>query len=1188
MNASLSNKSIADNDDDYSLLDEENSDKPPLLSKFQSRYIFLGFNKASTEKSTKQVPSWHGYIPIKPSDEKILSNILQDSCYSEEYLNSILQQIFLCLSPYDICISFVGMKNMPLNGPLAKLCNTPDPSAPAANKQKMSKGTGKGGGGGSGRGSANIVAEDLPTISYIIEAFEEHNETLFVLFCSLFFNALKKGHILALLCFFRCNLNHISGTALLKMFVHFVWTLWADDLNNHIQMRHTLKTIVSLLKAPPDYVEEVLLNSYSGCEIFYAAWNFPPNPDVRSIYNHIEIILTKYKIDVKQVGLFKLYMIRQIFNCVHVGDRIQYFDGKSRPLVSANHAAGTFKFFINICGFNLPLATLCKLGCYSYYSSKGIINPLSKTVEPSGPFLNNKLYRDFHGHFGNEDNHLFHPNSATYHVVRDIFFKTKHYMDFMHTNVVGFICLSPLINVSIASELYHFQSAIQPVINTINVLITDLPAAYNIEWPKEIYSDIIDACKSSSSAFGKVFSNFLALMITLHNFSYFRYDPMTFIHMMFGSKRYQYQGLRKHTYTLDNCIRIKCDKPNSSTSMDITNVNGDSYDDFDDDDVNVEIAAAPDTDVDIDAVIDNVANETDDFIINNIVGADSAGTSSSTNTRHHYHQQQDDTIASDVCGTFFNRINRLMLRKTRESCAENLNNLSLTRIVGNYQLANSFREEDHRKKLTSNIFIEYFKYGRFNLDDGFILDFETIPFQYIKLCVVIFSWLLRMGDTHKLTNTPIMEYIIQYRNKIYQEFEKIILNYFPIDFENITCDDHTKIFRQYCESIELDFDNVPLKDKNDIPPYRPIINGDLSEKIYKDECLLTNEELDAIYTGYSYLIIFSNFDYDQFVELCKMIASFEYPGNFLKRMYLFYGNSMGGKNVFVENMKHVFHAVEKIQLQAKYYSDSNVPDQNKNKEMLGTSFFVNLDEPADVVRASEIKTDVNIDKVSTRPILSRFYEEFPIMAKMLITSNVKIRSSSADEGFLKRLHLFNVRHTFCEQKDLIDRNASQNSGELFHVASKYLVCQIKCACYPNRGNSANLITGLVNISYIALSRLFYHKPTQPVSFALTDSTRRLLYDYMMANSFLFEFINSIIIVPSDETTSVAQLNDFLSTWCSDRKKSLTPTMKDTVKNHLVQFFNGKEYNCRIQLKNTDVYTAASSVSAGAAGTSASN
>lgn len=1112
--------------------DDMNEDLPPSLSlKFGSKYNFAHYEPTIEEQEEANISSYTGYIPFKPSDERIIAEILADEELTHDFINQILRKIYRVLSPYDICITYLGVNNGSILPELHALCNTVDPASAKP----------RGSGGGSNKKNAPKIRQDLPSINYIIDEFRKHDKIIYPYFHHLFFLALRKGYILSLMSFFRSNLD-VNSTIILKFFIYCLWATWdPDDLNNHLLMRNSLKTIVTLLKAPVDYVEDVLNNSYSGCELFFAAWNFPHKADVRSIYQHIVGILIENKIDYESVGLFRLYMIRQIYNCVYVGDRIQYFNGIYRPLVPSNFAAGIFNFFIDISAFNLPQASLSKLGCYSYYSSKGVINPLSRTVDPAGPFLNNKLYRDFHSHFG-IDNHLFHPNRATYIAMRDVFFKIKHYMDHMHNNSIGFIVLSPIINVSIGSELYHFLSTFKPLIGATNVLITDLPTAATLKWPTDLIKDIISRCLNLTCPFGIAFSNFLAFMITLNKNHYFRNDPMTFIHLMFGSKRYQFQGLRRHTYTLDNCIRIKCDKQTNNCNT-TDNAAYDDIDDIDDDDIfndydnNSSSTTTNDNDTNAD---DNIFTDKNEF------------------------PNEDEPEAS---GIFYNRLRNIMIKKTLESGNENKNILTSAQTLASYSFETVFEEDDHRKKLNNCVFTEYFKFGCFDFSRPIAnLQYSSIPKEFMILCILIFSWLLRMGDTHKYSNAPLMQEIAKQRNKIYIIFEQIILKYFPIHYENVTCDDHTNILRNFCEALTLDTDNLPIKDRNEVPPYRRIVHEDKSHTIYKDENQLTEQDWHTIYTGYSYLIIFSNFNYDRFVELAKIIAGLEYPGNYLKRMCLFHGKSMGGKNVFMENLRNVFHACEKIQLLVKNYVDASVPDQNQNKELLGTSFLVNLDEPPNFLRTSEIKTDVNIGHVSNRPILSRFHEEYPITAKFFITSNDIVNPQTADEGWFRRIQLLPIRHTFCESKEFVDRKSSQNSGELFNTCTKYLVCQVFTGCYPDRGNSSDLIRALTILSYSVFARLFYFKCTLPTSFTLTDSSKRQLFDYMMTNSMLFDFINSTVVVASEETTSVGDLHDFLNTWCAERKKSITPQLKEAVKNHLSPYFNGTEYACRIELK----------------------
>lgn len=1083
------------------------------------------------------------YIPIDEDDVSVLRTILKDITITTELMVNTFQKIFESLSFFDIIISAIGL-NLVIPSDLVDLCN--NSGNPETNNDEVSLDTSADDipstsaravvRGSKNRKRKNSLSNTVPTAieddssnnnkasstrgpkakkketqtllmtgSLLNEKFKSFIPEIYNYFKLLVTNALMRNHTVAVLSYAKQNTS-LPSKVLIKLFLHIIWGEWLDPKTTdfHNSLRKNFKVLIGLYKCSDDFVENMLLYSYSGCEIFYAAWHFGLDVTPTDIYRKISNQAKRYKLSFNNIT-YMTYLVRQIFNCAKIGDKFILFNGKCRPIVDQAEADNMLSCFTKLSAFVLPVAETSTVGCFSYYSSIGVVHPTVYLNENPGPFLTVRLYRDFENYLG-DDTKFIYPVQKTYCFIRDIFFKARHFIKHMRSNCLGVILLGPVINVSIPPSSYHFQSTFKPVISDVNVIITDLTVAYNMNWPPEML-DEFKKMATDYSYFGIAWNNFLSLMLTLNKTNTIRKDPMNFIVSMFGNKEHQYQGQRQITYLEGNKIQFKKSQTNPTNSDES------------------------------DMATSNITATNDMFTLN------------------------EDGQGEPI---FFQRMQQLLSDLRLEWSNVQFPAIENISSTGNIDLEYNFTAEVHKKKLNQSVFAEYIKFAKFNFEEPSKICFDNMPPEFLKLCITIFSWFIRIGDTHRYQDSSFMKYIAKNRMEIYHDFNDIVLKYFNIGYINIKPEHHVKIFQEYCESVTLDYANIQIKDNNEVPPLTKLPNNDQSFQINPN---FSEMELNSIYTAFSYLITFSNYDIDTFVELCKIMASLEYCGNYLKKMYMFYGKSMGGKNVFVDNMRKVYNCSKKIKLVNKFYINSS-QDFNPNCYTIGTSMLVNLDEPPERLKTSELKLDVNIDTISSRSLFARDLEEYRVMAKMFVTSNEWVGPAAPDDGWFKRLALFQVSHTFCELKNAVHRTSSQSGGQLFNESVKYLIFQILMGCYPENGNAPNLTSGLTIISFVLFRRMFFFKDTIPTSYSMTDKCKRLLYTYMMTFSPFFEFLNTTVIVPSNDPITSKEITEFVRNWCSIHKKSEEP-MLNAVRENLQCFMQGTSlYYVRIDDRNT--------------------
>lgn len=1103
----------------------------PMPTCFASETHDFIENFASTQSTLQPGQE---YIPLTDVDRKIITAIINNSPNVNNTYIQMCQTLYEKLSKYDIVISFIGLGgNLPPQ--LIEICNTEDDKEEVAITDKTASlalqpqlalvpahaslvparaSSPQPGTSAEARAAAGSASPSepkrakkpkgkttdkipLPSANYLNKKFKNYSSEIYNMFLQLVKNALLHDYCVSLVSLFRRE-TEISSNEIITVLISLTMYYWNNHTDVHTNLRKNLKILVGLYRMSVDFRDSMLTALYNGCELFYAAWRFELTVEPQDIFSEMCAVVKAKGLN-PNTELFKSHACSAIFGVSRMGDsKILYFDGKGRVVAEPASAANALSFLgPKVDKWDTPPAVTCNNKCFAYYSSMGVVHANLHIVEKPGPFLTVRLYRKFGSNISLP---FLYPNKAIYCYIRDIFFKVPHYISMMTNNLIGLILLGPVVNNLIPAHEFQ-KNYHQPVIDAINIKVSDLTYAYSKVWSRDFMDDIVKLTDSHTLC-GILWNNFLSLMGTIDQNAFIKSDPMNFLVIMFGSS-FKLIGSREYFFKSNDTVSF-VGRSDTNNAPDVPKIEPTFTD-------------LPEFD------------------------------------------------GSGYLSQFFERVcNIVNTRRSdwSEKVRPAVDSLSTT---SNLVLDKSYKRTKCRRMVNQSLFAEYMSGANFKFDASDPPDpinTSTLEPDFIKLSFLIFSWLLRMGDTHNYTDSPLMMQIMEHRPAIYKEFSELVLKHFNIEYVNTCADQHTKTFREYCESITLDYSNLSLVDKHEVPDYVKVrSDNDLS---YKNDTLNINEsELHDIYSAFSYLIIYSNFESDVFVEICKLISSIEFCGNFLKKMYLFYGKSMGGKNIFVENLRKVFYCSDKIRLHGKHYGDST-QDFNPNIPILGTSMLVNLDEPPNKLRPAEIKQDVNIGNLSTRLLYSRDTEEYCIMAKMIITSNVCVGPSTPDAGWFKRLMLFHVTHSFAEVREKIFRKTSHSSGEVEPYTTKYLVCQILQSCYPDHDNASGLIRGLTIASYTLFRRLFYFKDAMPVSGTISGKTRSLLFSYMMTFSPLFAFLNSVTIVPSPQPLSNKDVSDYISNWasvhkCGNNKISIEKAVKDC----LQQFYQGGKYYVRL-------------------------
>jgi hypothetical protein len=298
------------------------------------------------------------------------------------------------------------------------------------------------------------------------------------------------------------------------------------------------------------------------------------------------------------------------------------------------------------------------------------------------------------------------------------------------------------------------------------------------------------------------------------------------------------------------------------------------------------------------------------------------------------------------------------------------------------------------------------------------------------------------------------------------------------------------------------------------------------------------------YTFAAYLLTFSSYNYDNYIEFTKLSASVLYAGNYNKKCYNLHGRSNAGKSGFIDTLHKAVETLDSEKSLSNRYATANNQENNVNAAVLGRSLMANLDDPQTGLYASEFKKDCNISYVFSRPIHANERESYLITASMFVTSNDELQNKSEDDdGWNSRIYPIHLVHSFCELQPMVSRTRESS----LQTTTNVLAAQMLTNKYP-QGSAFNITRAMALSILNFYSKFYFHTIETPTSKTMSPTIASATHRYLSGISPYYNFKQTVKIVPSETPISHQQLNDLVDKWIQSKsqfnqvvKGGMTPT-----------------------------------------------
>lgn len=711
---------------------------------------------------------------------------------------------------------------------------------------------------------------------------------------------------------------------------------------------------------------------------------------------------------------------------------------------------------------------------YSHYTHMGIFNAVFGVYEPADPTLNSLIIRinkDFH----RQDPTTLTVTPAQYLFYQNLHFKIFHLIEYLRNNVLGFTLLAPIFCPRIDPHLY-MNPTIDFEFNTSNAQASDLNGAVKLKWPSKFLKELT----TTRGEFGEMFHLFMGMLGIIDEKFYLYTDrPMQFLLILLGRTESETAGVPP--YTLKEGVFSFKIKKNTAEEMEGINDDENKPLNFDN----------------IDGV--NVNRFTEDVV---------------------------DSI-------FFENLNNYIksLKSDTTDVVESIEaaGVDLTSpLKRSYKLSKTTKNWPNKADLRT-----IFQFVV--IEEDFEFDFKDIQEEYLKFAVVLFSWLLRMGDYNAYADTTFFKLLKSKRNIVYNQFRDVVLRHYK-DIRVDSIVSLADIIKEFDDTHDLDYSTIavePIYFTRDLNAMNYIKNHKVAQRIVDAQPPnfdFKNDEKQKIYTLVAYFLTFSNYNYDNYIEITKFSGSAIYPTNYNKKFVNFFGSSNAGKSGFTQAIQGALGTVESENVLSPRYSSANNQENNVNAHILGRSLVGVLDDPPDKARATEVKKDVNVTPVTTRGIKCDAREIYQITSKFLVTSNNQIVCLDDDDhGFNTRMYPVHLRHAFCTIRPVYSRTfdaALEGTSDILSVQlliSKYP----KGTALDNRKTLALAITNFY-------SRFYFHSFVFPTSETMTATIASTLHRYLSVTSPYYCFNNSVKIVHSDQAMSYQEISEIIEKWLESK------------------------------------------------------
>ncbi|CAK1600380.1 unnamed protein product [Parnassius mnemosyne] len=831
-----------------------------------------------------------------------------------------------------------------------------------------------------------------------------------------------------------------------------------------------------------------MLTGYKECDWFYIYLMTQMSMNAMTLFNQLQSI--DESLLERHVPLRNL-MCKYVLNCSKAGDKIIYFDGERMQMSS-------HKILKKLA---LPWLKLPECECaYSYRCNYGIYNPYTRVMEANGPSLLELVWRVFGTPFD-----LMHPSIALYEYAFNCTLKIPSFIEYLQATTFYHTLVAPLWPVyeSYPSTHEYYGKSNNSIeefaVATFQTLLEDLTVVIqkqNVH--SKIFTKHIMQYLNKLPHLRKLFLVMVAMVYTLNSKFNVAFDtPSMLISKLFGTDYWQCIGTKFH------CSWNQKDNTVSKESrIDQSSITDDMVEYFLPEESNLEPRLEESTDM------CNVA------LIRRLLNSETNHQEAIKGFQHSIMSQIKDLNMDmeDLIAPIFERPLNVVDKRHIESVSETLECFRQINIGPLFA-------DDAESRLTG----------------------IDVSHQDINLFVLLVtSWFIRMGDDHRLNNTPIFEYINSYRKILYTELCSLADELVP--HGKITCrtsDDLIPVFEEFDKSTEL----------TTCPEYNNVFNVDTileyytahltdTERIAEKHKLVqyvSPESKTKIVSALMELIRSANYNMDLFLELIKLLGYCEYLGNPLRIGINLYGASGSGKTSLLGILSKTFNSTMNANLTSKQFKESTTGDNDPNARTIGLNFICHMNEE-NMVLVSRFKSYIDVGKLVTRDCHATEVIEFPIRAKVVFCTNEPVQVENAtDDGFYQRYYPIPLSYTFKDYESGLDRLIRHRVENL--IPSLYLGGQLLMNLHTS-GRTVNFSEKLEFFSMHFCTPFFFNTLTHPIPKIQTCHVRDDYIKYFSRTNPLKLFSKHAHIEYHHVPISETRLQEILEKWWENNKNRI--------------------------------------------------
>lgn len=846
-----------------------------------------------------------------------------------------------------------------------------------------------------------------------------------------------------------------------------------------------IEFILTRLAVADKQLSNSLLHGYRGCDLFYHFVHSHLCMPALSMLNRLLAI--DEEILLKDANIKKT-VCGYLLNCSRGGDKTLLFDGEK--MIFMNHRV--------LKELPLPRAQLAAPeGSYSYRCNYGIYNPFTRIMEANGPSLVEIVYRIF----SNERAQLT-PNVALHELAMNYIMKIPRFIEHLQCTTLYPTLVAPLWPVyETYPNTHEYYVRSSQVIETF--------AITSFQTLLEDFTVVIEKYRTAPALFPRQF------FTTLERFTKLRKLVLTVVSML---------------YTLNTQFNISYEAP----SMLISKLFGSDYWQC----IGTQFRCR--------------WNQKDNTV---------SKESSLTEFGPDFTEEGDgsgllDDTPSEECMTD-GASDVLMIRRFLNA---NKNHKEIIQRVGR-AMEEAGPDDTHAEmliepvqdrplggsrlsKYTDSVTETLEVFTRINLapllaggGEDFLNKIDT-TYQDVNLyALLITSWFIRMGDCHRLYETPIFKYIDEHRRELYEELcllAEVLVPHGRVECES--SDALIPLFEEFDARTEISSPvlyNDVFNVDHIVGHYKPTSSHKERQEL-KRHMKHSVQEMDKkkIISALMELLRSSNYNEDLFLEISKLCGYCEYLGNSLRIGINLYGASGSGKTSLMTCMSKTFNTNMPSNLTSKQFKEALTGDNDPNARTIGTNFICHMNEE-NVVLVSRFKSYVDVGVLVTRDCHATEVIEFPIRAKVVFCTNDPVQVENAiDDGFHQRYYPIPLTYSFKDFEPGLDRLIRHRIEN--PTPSMYLGGQLLMNLHTS-GRTVNLAPKLEYLSHHLLGVFFFNSLQHPIPKIQTCHVRDDYIKYFSRTNPMRLFTKHAHIEYSHIPMSDKRLHEILDSWWENNK-----------------------------------------------------